>query len=41
MSAPRSRAGAWGRGRLLLMLGVALLVVVVLVAGLVFGARTR
>ena len=37
MSASRRPAGAWGRGRLLLMLGVALLVVVVLVAGVVFA----
>ena len=37
MSASPRPAGAWGRGRLLLMLGVALLVVVVLVAGVVFA----
>jgi hypothetical protein len=39
MSASRSQAGAWGRGRLLLVLGVALLVVIVLVAGVVFAGR--
>jgi hypothetical protein len=37
MSASRSQTGAWGRGRLHLVLGVALLMVVVLVAGVVFA----